>query len=285
MFTFEGRTAVVTGASGNIGRKVVEMLAGAGMKVAICTHGEHAAARSLESFSEDIRKNCIPLGCEMDDPEDMRLKYASLAEQTGGIDALILIHGRSKEYREQSFETLDPDYVTQTIANHATGSYNLIREALPYLKESPAGRIVLTADSDSRIGGDHDAIGVTMAKGATISLTYSTARRLAKYGVTVNCVAMGGIMNIPVGAPKGPMPHDDKHDHEPPKDDHRPPHNGPVGPAAWIKPEELYSADDIPLGRLAKPEDVASAICFLVSEEAGYITGEVMNVSGGICMG
>lgn len=275
MFTFAGRTAVVTGASGNIGQEVVKSLAAAGMRVVICTHGERAAAKTISSLPEDIAANCIPLGCEMDDPEDMREKYAWLVEQTGGIDVLVLLHGRSKEYREQNFDTLEPSYVTQTLSNHVTGSYNLIREALPYLKKSSAGRIVLTADADARTGGTEDAMAVTMAKGAAISLTYSTARRLAQYGITVNCVAMGGIMNIPVGAPG--MDKQGSAKLNP---------NGPaVGPANWIKPEELYNTDKIPLGRLAKAEEVAAAICFLVSEEAGYITGEIMNVSGGLYMG
>lgn len=275
MFTFSGRTAVVTGASGNIGQSIVKNLAAAGMRVAICTHGERAAEKTINSLPEEIAANCLPLGCEMDDPEDMRQKYAWLAEQTGSIDVLILFHGRSKEYREQAFETLEPSYVTQTLSNHVTGSYNLIREALPYLKKSPAGRIVIAADADARMGGTEDAMAVTMAKGAAISLTYSAARRLAPHGITVNCVAMGGIMNIPVGAPGM-----DK------QGSARANPGGPaVGPANWIKPEELYSADSIPLGRLAKPEEVAAAVCFLVSEEASYITGEVLNVSGGLHMG
>jgi 3-oxoacyl-[acyl-carrier protein] reductase len=228
------------------------------MKVAVCTHGEKAATKTIETLGE-IGNHCIPLGCEMNDPEDMRAKFRYVADNLGGIDVLITYHGRSAEYNEQAIETLTPEYVDKTVSNHLTSCYNLAREAVPYLKNSRAGRIIFTATSDARMGGKIDAMGVTMAKGGTISLTYSLAKRLCSDSITVNCIAVGGLLNIPASllAPQ----------------------------KEWIKPEDIFDPAMIPIGRVGKPEDVAAAICYLASEEAGYVTGAVLNVSGGLYMG
>lgn len=258
MLTLSNRIAVVTGASGNVGQEIVRQLAAEGMTVAVCTHGERAAQHTIECLSKDTARLCIPLGCEMNDPEDVRAKFLQLAEAAGGIDVLVTYHGRSQEYREQEIETLEPEYLDLTLSNHLTGSYNLLREALPYLKKSQAGRVIFTANSAALMGGCRDAMGVTAAKGATISLTFSLARRLAKDGITVNCIAAGGIINLPSTVERNPN---------------------------WIRPEELFSEEDIPIGRMGRPEDIAAAVCYLASEEAGYVTGAVLNVSGGMYMG
>lgn len=258
MLTLSNRAAVVTGASGGVGQEIVRQLAAEGMIVAVCTHGERAAQRTIECLGKDIAGRCIPLGCEMNDPEDVRTKFRQLAGAVGGIDVLITCHGRSQEYREQAIETLEPEYLDLTISNHLTGSYNLLREALPYLRKSRAGRVIFTANSAALMGGDRDAIGVTAAKGATIALTYSLARRLAKDGITVNCIAMGGIVNLPATVEWNPN---------------------------WIRPEELFNEKEIPIGRVGQPKDIAAAVCYLASEEAGYVTGEILNVCGGIHMG
>lgn len=262
MFTLKDRVAVVSGASGSVGIEIVRQLVENGMKVALCTHGERAANRTMERLG-DLAQNCFPLGCEMNEPEDMRNKFKWLYEQTGSIDVLVLFHGRSMEYREQNIETLEPEYMDLVVSNHMTGSYNLVREALPYLEKSKAGRVILAANNSARTGGIDDAIGVTVAKGATISLTFSLARRLAPKGITVNCIATGGIANLP-GSGRSDDPH---------------------FPAAWIKPEEMFFPEQIPMGRIGKPEDVAAAVCYLASEEAGFVTGEILNVSGGLFMG
>lgn len=258
MMTLKNRVAVVTGASGCVGKEIVRQLVEEGMTVAVCTHGGQAAQKTIESFAPEVAEHVIPLGCEMNDSIDMKEKFAHLAQQTGGIDVLITFHGRSQEYKEQNIETLDPEYLDFTISNHLTGNYNLVREALPYLKKSSAGRVIFTVNTNALTGGFCDAMGVTAAKGATISLSFSLARRLAPDGITVNCIAVGGIANIPDVPNLNPD---------------------------WIRQDELYRAEDILMGRVGKPEDIAAAICYLASEEAGFVTGTVLNVSGGTYIG
>lgn len=184
------------------------------------------------------------------------------------------------EYREQNFDTLEPDYVDLTISNHLTGSYNLLREAIPYLENSKAGRVIFAANTYALTGGENDAMGVTMAKGGTIALTYSAARRLAPKGITVNCIAIGGVMNMPVAG--GPPP--DAPVHHGLGGPGGPGGRGPGAPS-WIRPEALIDPAAIPVGRVGKPEDIAAAVCYLASEEAGFVTGDVLNVSGGIFIG
>ena len=258
MLTLKNRVAVVTGASGCIGKEIVKELVEGGMTVAVCTHGSRAAEQTISGFPPEIAEHMIALGCEMNSSADVKDHFAELSEQTGGIDVLITLHGRSQEYKEQSIETLDPEYLDFTISSHLTGNYNLIREALPYLRKSSAGRVIFTANTNALTGGVDDAMGVTAAKGATVSLTYSLARRLAADGITVNCIAIGGIANIPDTVTMNPN---------------------------WIRPEEMFRSEEIPMGRVGTPQDIAAAVCYLASEEAGFVTGEVLNVSGGLFIG
>lgn len=292
MFTLEGRVAVVTGASGSISRAIIRSLTAGGMKVAVCTHGIWMAEQTIKDLGEDVAKNCIPVACETGDPKDMKEKFAYIAEKLGGIDVLITMHGRSMEYREQNFDTLEPDYVDLTISNHLTGSYNLLREAIPYLENSKAGRVIFAANTYALTGAENDAMGVTMAKGGTIALTYSAARRLAPKGITVNCIAIGGVMNMPVAGGPPPGAIHGGPDHHGPGGPGDKRHGGPSGPGgkgpgapSWIKPEELIDPATIPVGRVGRPEDIAAAVCYLASEEAGFVTGDVLNVSGGMFIG
>jgi 3-oxoacyl-[acyl-carrier protein] reductase len=115
-------------------------------------------------------------------------------------------------------------------------------------------------------------MAVTMAKGALISLTKSAAKRLGPKGITVNCVAPAGIMNVP------PQPGNARGTGK------NAPAGTTFGAANWILEEELYAPEDFPVKRMGTSEDVAHAICYLLSEEAGFINGEVLNINGGIYM-
>lgn len=101
-----------------------------------------------------------------------------------------------------------------------------------------------------------DGLAYTAAKGGVISLIYSASKRLAKFGITVNGVAMGGIYNQP-------LPVGDENPEE-------------------VMPNYANFVNQIPIGRLGMPEDVSAAVCFLASEEASFITGAILKVDGGL---
>jgi NAD(P)-dependent dehydrogenase (short-subunit alcohol dehydrogenase family) len=226
----------------------------------------------LDTLPEEQRARCTSIKCVAEDEHDIEDKFAEAVKVTGGIDCVVFLHGRSREYKEQQFETLDPEYVEMTLMNHVVTTYHGVRAAIPYLEKSKAGRVVLLADSEAKSGSDNDAMAVTMAKGALISLTKSAAKRLGPKGITVNCVAPAGIMNVP------PQPGNTRGSGK------NAPAGTTFGAANWILEEELYAPEDFPVKRMGTSEDVANAICYLLSEEAGFINGEVLNINGGIYM-
>lgn len=175
----------------------------------------------------------------------------------GHIDLLLCGHGWPPE--NQEMDQLAEDYWNSVVASNLKGTFYMMQRTLPYLKKSPAPRIISLVSCEARTGGLCDGLAYSAAKGGVISLTYSLARRLARYGITVNAVAMGGIYNKPY-----------------PIVDARP---------EYELSEYAGMLDQIPLGRLGTPEDIAAAVCYLASEEAGFVTGEVLNVNGGLFMG
>lgn len=145
------------------------------------------------------------------------------------------------------------------LRSHLTNNLDMFQHAVPYLKQSNAPRMILATAWDARVGNPQDDLAHTAAKGAIISMTMSEAAKLAPYGITVNAVAIGGIQNLSV------LPEEE----------------------ALLEQvqDDAQLRRRIPLKRLPTPQDVAAAVCFLASEEAGFITGEILNVSGGLAMG
>jgi 3-oxoacyl-[acyl-carrier protein] reductase len=250
MLKLKGRTAVVTGGSGLVGYRIVQQFLEEGMNVAAFHSREEKAVMTKKwlkeygnrfiSFSGDIVK-CMD----------------NVNERFGGIDVLVCGQGWPPD--NQEMEDITKDYWNAVLASNLTVSFYLIQKVIPYLKKSRAPRIILLTSCEARTGGVNDGLAYTAAKGGVISLTYCAARRLARDGITVNAVAMGGIYNKPYPV-------------------------GDEGPEYKL-PDYAGIQNQIPLGRLGRPEDISTAVCYLASEEAGFITGEVLNVNGGLFMG
>lgn len=129
----------------------------------------------------------------------------------------------------------------------------MIQKSLPYLKKSRAGRIINISSNAGRMGGYENSQSYTASKGGIISITMGIARQLAEDGITVNVVCPGTTQT------EMSVEYD----------------------------EETMSrlTSRIPLGRIGKPEDTAAAVCFFSSEEAGFITGAILDINGGMYMG
>jgi 3-oxoacyl-[acyl-carrier protein] reductase len=250
MLTLLGRTAVVSGGSGKVGYEIVQQFLEEGMNVATF-HSRNEKAEMTKSWLKRYDNRF------MSSSGDIAEYFEKINEKFGGIDVLVCGQGWPPD--NQEIEDMTNDYWNGVIYSNLTRSFQLMQKALPYLRKSPAPRIIFLASCEARTGGLSDGLAYTAAKGGVISLTYSAARRLARDGITVNAVAMGGIYNKPY--PVG----DENQEHEP--------------------PDYTGMQDQIPLGRLGKPEDISTAVCYLASEEAGFVTGEVLNVNGGLFMG
>lgn len=193
----------------------------------------------------------LSLSVEASDP------VTRIAEKFGGIDVLVV--GQGWPPVNQEISEITDEFWNAVVRSNLTRSFQLMQKALPYLKKSTTPRIIFLVSAEARSGGLYDGLAYTAAKGGVISMIYSAARRLAQYGITVNAVAMGGIYNKPY-----PVVGEDIEE---------------------SLPDYTEMLDKIPLGRLGKPEDVCAAVCYLASEEASFVTGEILNVNGGLVMG
>jgi 3-oxoacyl-[acyl-carrier protein] reductase len=254
MFRLDNRTALVTGASQGIGEAIARRLAEQGARVVLAARNEEKlkalAARIGEAGgSAGAAGAAIPLVLDVSQPETFAERLKTLPEGfavSGGVDILVNNAGITADNLLARMSLDDWERVLRT---NLTGAYALTRELLRGMMKRRWGRIINITSVVGMMGNAGQA-NYAAAKAGLIGLTKSLARELGSRSITVNAVAPGYIETAMTGSL----------------------------PAAAR--EELSGA--IALKRLGTVEDVASAVLYLASEEAGYVTGHVLNVSGGL---
>ena len=253
MQTLTGRTCIIAGGSGGDGVDTVKALCAGGMNVVMLTHQIAQAQELLDAAaSAGYPGECIAMegvnGPAEQDPEVMR----AIADRFGSIDVVVANTGTDGV--RDDIETLDVEQLMRSIGHLAGGGFSMMQTALPYLKKSRAPRVIFMTTVEGIGGGTHESFANAVAKGAVQSLCVNAAARLARYGITVNCIAKGAIPRT-VGYIEPDAP----------------------------RPEELL--ERIPLGRIGSPEDLAQAVCWLASEESAFVTGQTLYVAGGLQLG
>jgi 3-oxoacyl-[acyl-carrier protein] reductase len=241
------RTALVTGASRGIGRACALALADAGARVAV-------AARSIEQLEELAREirsrnhEAFPVDMDVADPESVKDAIAKTAREFGPVAILVNNAGITKDGLAMRMKKSDWDSV---IATNLTGAFIAMQQVLPAMMRERWGRIINISSLVGEMGNAGQA-NYAASKAGLIGLTKSIAQEMGSRNVTANVVAPGYIE---------------------------------TGMTAGLS-EELREKmlAGIPMKRIGKPEDVAAAVRFLASEEAGYITGHVLSVNGGLYM-
>lgn len=242
---FTGRTAVVTGGASGIGRAVAQRLVAEGAHVAIVDRdgaGAEAAAHELGNAGATT----IAIEADISLPEDAARLASSAATRLGGIE--ILVHSAGVGV-ERSFLDMTPAEWRRIIDIDLSGTFYTCQAVARVMVERGYGRIVTLASTAGVRGGTGRA-AYGAAKGGVISLTKVMAIELAQHGITVNALAPGAIETALVAR---------MHSQE---------------------TRVVYRAG-IPLDRYGTPEETAAAAVFLASDEASYITGEVLAVDGG----
>ena len=247
MQTLQGRTCVFAGATAGDGIDTVRALCTGGMNVVLMTHNEEAAIR----LTDEIKEKNLPGKCIYYTDGNDDEKYRQIKEKFGSIDVIISNTGGNG--MQDSIETLEPEELTKSFDHLVGGSFRMLKRALPYLRESKAPRVIFFTTVEGCYGGTYESLANAVAKGAVKSLTLNCAARLAVEGITVNCIAKGAIPRVE-GYPE----------------------NG-------ARPEMML--ESIPMGHMGTPVDLANVICFLASEESSYITGQVIELSGGMQLG
>lgn len=250
MMTLAGRTAVIDGGSGEHGFAIAEAFLAHGMNVCIVCSREPKAKIAAEKLAKYGDRLLPTWNGGINGIE-------AAVEKFGGVDVIVPLSG--SEPSAVPIEDITLDYWNWVMKGHVTGSYLMLQKALPYFANSKAPRVLLFANDECLSGGLECGLAYNCAKGAIVSMTYTAAKLLAPKGITVNCIAVGSAYNRSVMG---------------------------MAECGMTPPPELpIKAEEVPLGRLCTPEDVAVAACYLASEEAGFITGEVLNLSGGLHIG
>lgn len=254
MQTLAGRTAVFAGATGGDGRDSVKALCAGGMNVAIMTHNVLEAERLVaEVRAADLPGACIYFssGNGLAGAEENAAVYTDVCKRFGSLDVVISNTGANGHI--DSIESLTAQELLESLDHLAVGAFKMLQTALPYLKQSRAPRVIFMTTTEGVRGGTHESLANAVAKGAVMSMALNAASRLAPSGINVNCIAKGAVTRVEGVTPGTPDPDD------------RIPH--------------------IPLGRVGSPADLAGVIAFLASEESSYITGQVIELSGGLNLG
>ncbi len=248
MFSLRDRVALVTGASQGIGRAAALKLAEAGAALAV-------AARNAEKLAELAREieaaggRALAIQMDVADGEQVKNGFKQTLAHFGKLDILVNNAAVTRDGLALRMKRDDWDAVIQT---NLTGAHLCMQQALAAMVKQRYGRIINITSVVAQTGNPGQANYVA-AKAGLIGLTRTVAAEIASRNITVNAIAPGFI-DTPMTASLS---------------------------------EEVKKAlmERIPLGRMGEPGDVAAAILFLASEEAGYITGQTLNVNGGMYMG
>jgi len=248
---FAGRVAVVTGSARGIGAATAERFAAEGAAVAVVDLDAEASARAAAAIAERTGGKAIGVTCNVGVPEQVEAMAAHVIERFGRFDILVNNAGLTRDNLINTMSDADWDDV---VLVHLRGAFLCARAAQRRMVPQKYGRIVNLSSTSAL--GNRGQVNYSTAKAGLQGFTRTLAIELGPFGITVNAVAPGFI------------------DTEMTRDTAR-----RIG-----KDPEAYKAEraaNIPVRRVGRPEDVAATIAFLASEEAGFVSGQVIYVSGG----
>jgi len=248
-FSYGNRTAVITGGSKNIGLAIAEKFLQAGLKAAIISSNkEHLQA--AQNYLNG--KGYLPSiwSCDVSNVSSLELMLKKIHAEHGSIDILVNCAGILDL---SAVEDTTEEMWDSVLDINLKGAFFITQKCLPYLKNGSHPRVINIASNAGRMGGYANGISYAASKGGMISITYGLARKLAPFGITVNCVAPGTIES---------------------------------DMSRMFDPKTRDRLlEKFPLGRIGTADEVASAACYFASRESGFSTGAVLDVNGGMFMG
>ena len=248
MFTLQGRVAMVTGAGSprGLGRSIALAMAGQGASVVVCDMDSEGAAAVAEEI-RSIGGTALALEVNVTSSEQIQQAVQTTLEKFGKIDILVNNAGITQPVKVLDTSEADWD---RLLSVNLKGTFLFSKAVLPTMLKNGYGRIInMSSVSGKRGGGVFGGAHYSAAKAGILGFSKALAREVAP-AVTVNSIAPGMAATDIRGALESPE-------------------------------EEQKMSVDIPCKRFAKPEEIAATACFLASEEAGYITGEDIDINGG----
>ena len=244
MFSLSGKTALITGASGGIGAAIAKALYEAGAKIAIS--GTRVAA--LVELKAQIGEGVHVLPCNLSSADEVEKLVPAAEAALGGLDILVNNAGITRDGLAMRMK--DEDWQAVIDVN-LTANFRLSRAAVKLMMKKRWGRII-NVTSIVGVTGNPGQANYVASKAGLIGMTKSLAQELASRNVTANCIAPGFIAS-------------------------------PMTDVLNDKQKEAILGR-IPAGRMGGPADIAAAVVYLASDEAGYVTGQTLHVNGGMAM-
>ncbi|WTP62686.1 3-oxoacyl-ACP reductase FabG [Streptomyces phaeochromogenes] len=245
------KVALVTGAGRGIGEAIADRLAAQGASVAVCDLDQEAAVKVAAGLAERHSVHATGVGVDISDSVAVRSAVERVNAELGPVDILVNnaavdVIGRFVDSTEETWDRI--------IAVNLRGTLTMTRAVLDSMTERGGGRIVLIASDAGRVGSSGEVV-YSATKGGVIAFGKALAREVARHGITVNSVCPG------------------------------PTDTALLGQVAEYS-QKMYDATvrAIPLRRVARPTEIAGVVAFLASDDAAYMTGQTLSVSGGLTM-
>jgi NAD(P)-dependent dehydrogenase (short-subunit alcohol dehydrogenase family) len=239
----KNKTALITGGDSGIGRSVAVHFAREGADIAIVYLEEHEDAEETKRMVEDEERKCILIPGDIRDRDFCKEAVELTIKQLGKIN--ILVNNAAEQHPHDSIQELDLDLMEQTFRTNIFAMFYLSKYAIPHMKK---GDCILNTSSVTSYRGSNHLLDYSSTKGAINAFTRSLGINLAPKGIRVNGVAPG-----PIWTPLIPSTFDDVTDF----------------------------GSDTPMGRAGQPSEVGPAFVFLASEDASYVTSQVVHTNGG----
>lgn len=244
-----GKKALITGGDSGIGRSVAVHFAREGADVAIVYYDEHKDAQTTKVLVEKEGGKCLLISGDLKDENFCKLAVQKTISEFGSLN--IVVNNAAVQYPQKDFKDITGDQVRETFETNILPFFYITREALNHLKKDDA---IINTTSVTAYRGSFHLIDYSSTKGAIVTFTRSTSSMLAEKGIRVNGVAPGPIWT-------------------------------PLIPSTFTAKEVAEFGQDVPLKRPGQPSEVGPAYVFLASEDASYITGQIIHVNGGEVVG
>ena len=247
--SLNNRVALVTGAGKGIGYAIAKRLLADGARVVLADIDGAQAEKSAAALAADGGET-LGVAADVSKLPDVKAMIQTVVDKFGQLDIVV---NNAGILRSSRLEEVTPEEWDLVLGVNLRSAFLVSQQALPHLKRSACARIVNLSSNSGRMGGFESSVSYAASKGGVIALTYALASQLAKFKITVNAVCPGTIET------------DILKDYS-------------------AEAKERLKAR-VPLGRLGEPDEIAGAVAYLASEDAGFVTGLMLDINGGVYFG
>lgn len=241
----QGKAAIVTGADSGIGRSVAVYFAKEGADVAVLYLNEQQDAQETKRLVEQEGRQCLLIAGDVGDEKFCQEAVQQAVQQFGHLD--ILVNNAAEQHPQESIENISASQLERTFQTNIFGYFFMVKAVVPHLKQ---GSAIVNTTSVTAYKGSPTLLDYSSTKGAIVAFTRSLSMSLIEKGIRVNAVAPGPIWT-------------------------------PLIPSTFPPDKVASFGKDVPMKRPGQPEELAPAYVFLASDDASYISGQVIHINGG----